>query len=160
MLLAALWMFLLIIKIWSKENMGKYAGTHWHLDLFTDYAGFSVMILPPLLATRTSFLYLGYFKSFFTKNPTATIYSFPSSFLHILCYAHFVLCTYVTHFFFFLHFYVLLICSALFFFFYICMHFGHSGPVLKAMIRTFKWIRTQPCMSQMIWIVKIKSNYQ
>ena len=144
MLLAALWMFLLIIKIWSKENMGKYAGTHWHLDLFTDYAGFSVMILPPLLATRTSFLYLGYFKSFFTKNPTATIYSFPSSFLHILCYAHFVLCTYVTH----------------FFFFYICMHFGHSGPVLKAMIRTFKWIRTQPCMSQMIWIVKIKSNYQ
>lgn len=105
MLLAALWMFLLIIKIWFKENMGKYAGTHWHLDLFTDYAGFSVMILPPLLATRTSFLYLGYFKSFFTKNPTATIYSFPSSFLHILCYAHFVLCTYVTHFFFFLHLY-------------------------------------------------------
>lgn len=35
--------------------MGKYAGTHWHLDLFTDYAGFFVMILPPLLATRLSY---------------------------------------------------------------------------------------------------------
>ena len=55
MLLAALWMFLLIIKIWFKEDTGKYAGTHWHLHLFTDYAGFFVMILPPTVG-HTSFL--------------------------------------------------------------------------------------------------------
>ena len=115
MLLAALWMFLLIIKIWFKENMGKYAGTHWHLHLFTDYAGFFVIILPPTVG-HMSFLYLGYFKSFFTKNPTATIYSFPNSFLHILCYAHFVLCTYVAHF---------------FVFFYICIAFWPFRPCVK-----------------------------
>ena len=98
MLLAALRKFLWIIKIWFKGNMGKYAGTLWHLHLFTDYAGFFVMILPPT-AGHTSFLYLGYFKSFFTKNPTATIYSFLSSFLHIL------ICTFC----------VMHICYALFF---------------------------------------------
>lgn len=109
MLLAALWMFLLIIKIWFKENMGKYTGTHWHLHLFTDYAGFFVMILPPTVG-HTSFLYLGYFKSFFTKNPTATIYSFPNSFLHILCYAHMLRTS---------------------FFFYICIAFWPFRPCVK-----------------------------
>ena len=103
MLLAALWMFLLIIKIWFKENMGKYAGTHWHLHLFTDYAGFFVMILPPPTVGHTSFLYLGYFKSFFTKNPTATIYSFFEFFP-----SYFVLCTFC----------VMHICCALLFFFF------------------------------------------